>query len=372
MLPSLLKQLIPLIVIIVLLSACKQEKPQTGIISAYNLEVDRSLLGKRLSIFIYPDYLEPQLVKRFEEVYGVDILIDYYENNETMLAKLQAGGIGQYDLIVPTDYAVPVMVSQGLLQPLEKKNIPNLNNLDPRFLNLPFDPGNEYSVCYQWGTMGFGIRTDLVDLSDKDYRTWKVVFDPAYQLGPFVMQDAQRETIAAALIYLGYSVNTTDEAQLKEAEELLIAQRKRVLAYVGTSTCKELLVSGDAVVGHNYNGDILMAQNELSAIKYVIPREGSIIWTDNIAVPKGAPNKYTAEVFINFILDAENGGILTNYTMYASPNKASRPYIKPEIRENPDAFPPDELLDKLQFIVDLGQDTRLYDRMWTRIKAAGN
>jgi len=285
---------------------------------------------------------------------------------------LQAGGIGQYDLIVPTDYVIPVMIKQRLLLPLDKENIPNLKNLDPRFRNLPFDPENQYSVCYQWGTMGLGIRTDLIDPNEKEYDTWKVVFDPAYELGPFVMQDAERETIAAALVYLGYSVNTTDEVELKAAEELLMAQRKRVLAYVGTSTCRELLVSGDAVVGHNYNGDIKMGQNEVKAIKYVIPREGSVIWTDNLAVPAGAPGQYTAEVFINFILDAENGGVLTNYTMYASPNKASLPYIKPEIRDDPNTFPPEEVTDKLQFIVDIGQATALYDKVWTRVKAAGN
>lgn len=350
----------------------KNGSPQSAIIAAYNLEVDRSKLGKTLNLFIYPDYLDPQLVKKFEEVYGVKVVIDYYDNNEAMLAKLQAGGIGQYDVIVPTDYAVVVMRQQMLLQPLNKKNIPNLKNLNPLFTNLPFDPENQYTVCYQWGTMGLGIRSDLVDAKRQDINTWKIVFDPEYSLGPFTMLDAQRETIAAALIYLGYSVNTVDEGQLQAAQALLLAQRRRVLAYTGTSTARELLVSGDAVVIHNYNGDILMGQSEAPAIRYVLPREGSIIWTDNLAIPAGAPNPYTGEVFINFLLDAQNGAILSNFTHYASPNKASLPYLDEKIRNNPDIYPPDEVLRKLQFIEDIGEKVKLYDRVWTRVKAGGN
>jgi len=358
------------------LTSCAGEKkdraPQSGTIAAYDLKVDRSKLGKTLNLFIYPDYLDPQLVKKFEEVYGVEVVIDYYDNNEAMLAKLQAGGIGQYDVIVPTDYAVAVMRRQNLLQPLDKANIPNLKNLNPLFASLPFDPDNQYTVCYQWGTMGLGVRSDLLDPANRDLNTWKIVFDPEYSPGPFTMLDAQRETIAAALIYLGYSVNTVDEGELQAAQELLTAQRKRVLAYTGTSTARELLVSGDAVVIHNYNGDILMGQSEAPAIRYLLPREGSIIWTDNLAIPAGAPNQYTGEVFINFLLDAENGAILSNFTHYATPNAASLPYLDEKIRNNPDIYPPEEVIRKLQFIEDIGEKVKLYDRVWTRVKAGGN
>ncbi len=358
------------------LTSCAGEKkdhaPQSGTIAAYNLEVDRSKLGKTMNLFIYPDYLDPQLAKKFEEVYGVKVVIDYYDNNEAMLAKLQAGGIGQYDVIVPTDYAVAVMRQQNLLQPLNKANIPNLKNLNPLFASLPFDPDNQYTVCYQWGTMGLGVRSDLLDPANRDLNTWKIVFDPEYSLGPFTMLDAQRETIAAALIYLGYSVNTTADQELQAAQDLLMAQRKRVLAYTGTSTARELLVSGDAVVIHNYNGDILMGQNEAPAIRYLLPREGSIIWTDNLAIPAGAPNQFTGEVFINFLLDAENGAILSNFTHYASPNAASLLYLDEKTRGNPDIYPPDEVIRKLQFIEDIGEKVKLYDRVWTRVKAGGN
>jgi spermidine/putrescine transport system substrate-binding protein len=340
-----------------------------AVIDAYGAAVHRDSLAPELRLFIWPDYMDRELVQEFERTYGVSVVIDYYDNNEALIAKLTAGGLGQYDVIVASDYAVEVLQREQRLLPLEHAHIPNVVNLEPRFRALPFDSGNRYTVTYQWGTTGLGIRTDLANTSGVELNTWKLVFDSAAQGGPFVMLSDVRETIAAALLYLGHSANTTDSVELAAAEQLLLRQRPRLLTYAASAHGRDLLASGDVVVAHNYSGDILMAQQEVEAIRYVIPREGAILWTDNLAVPARAPSKYTAEVFINFILDAQVGGRLSNFTRYASPNAAAWPHIADELKTNPAVYPDSTVSRRLEVLRDVGAARAQYDRIWSRLRA---
>jgi spermidine/putrescine transport system substrate-binding protein len=179
-----------------------------------------------------------------------------------------------------------------------------------------------------------------------------------------------RETIAAALLYLGYSANSTDSVQLASAERLLRRQRSRLLTYAASAQGRDLLASGDVVVAHNYSGDVLMAQQEVQAIRYVIPREGAILWMDNLAVPARAPSRYTAEVFINFILDGDVGGRLSNFTRYASPNAAAWPHIDDELKTDPGVFPDSGVSRRLEVLRDMGEARARYDRIWNRLRAA--
>jgi spermidine/putrescine transport system substrate-binding protein len=339
------------------------------VIEAYGLSVPRDSIGERLALFNWPDYLDPELVTEFERAYGVDVSIDYYDTNEAMIAKLGAGGTGQYDIVVGSDYAVEVLVQQGLAQPIERANLPNFANLDPRFVDLPFDPGNVYSIPYQWGTTGLGVRADLVVDSSRIVSSWALVFDPERAIGPFTMLSDPRETIAAALLYLGHSANSTDPAELAAAERLLMEQRDRLLTYASAATARDLLGSGDATVGHNYSGDVLMVRGELPDVRYLIPEEGSLIWTDNLVIPAGAPNKRLAEVFINFILDAEVGARLSNFTLYATPNAAALPLVDAELRADRSIYPDSAVLARLEIARDVGEARQLYDRIWTRLRA---
>jgi spermidine/putrescine transport system substrate-binding protein len=341
------------------------------VVEAYGLRVETARLGDELHLFTWPDYMDPQLLDDFEETYGVHVSVDYYDNNEALIAKLKAGGVGQYDLIVGSDYAVEILRRDGLLLPLDKEGVPNLKNLDPRFTDLPFDPGNRYSVAYQWGTSGLGVRTDLVEDRSRPLDTWKLVFDPASAVGPFAMMDDPRETIGAALIYLGYSVNATDPRQLAAAESLLVRQKPRVVTYAPFATARDLLASGDLVVAHNFSGDVRMARAEVPGLRFEIPREGAILWTDNLAVPKGAPHRYAAAVFINFLLDAEVGARLSNFTRYASPNAAALPKIDPALRADRSIYPDSATMARLQILRDVGPARALYDRIWTRLRASG-
>jgi spermidine/putrescine transport system substrate-binding protein len=338
------------------------------VIEAYGRAVPRDSLSRTLYLFNYTDYLPSSLARRFEREYGVKVVVDFYDHTDAMIAKLQAGGIGQYDLVIAADYAVSILRDRGLLRTLDHAALPNLANLDSTFLDPPFDPGNRHSVAYQWGTSGLGIRTDRVP-ADRPLDTWRLVFDSAAAVGPFTMLDEPREVIGAALKYLGHSANTTNPAELAEAEALLKAQRRRVLAYASATGGRDLLAAGDALVAHGYSGDIATARAEVPAVRYVLPREGSLLWVDNLTVPSGARSRYTAHVFINFLLDAANGAALSNHTRFATPNRASVPLVDSTLTGDPAIYPAADVRARLEILRDLGPGARAYDAVWTRVMA---
>ncbi|MGB5732102.1 MAG: spermidine/putrescine ABC transporter substrate-binding protein [Acidimicrobiia bacterium] len=323
------------------------------------------------------DYEVTDLVALFEETYGVKIIQTFYEDNETMLAQIEAGG-APYDLIVPSDYMVSTMADPevALLAKLNKAAIPNLVNIDPLFTGMPFDPTGDYSVPYQAGTSGLGFAYEYVD--DSEGISWGLVFDPEMSepyAGLISMLNDERETLGAALKYLGYSVNTTDQAELDEATEILAAANSRIAAY-DSAAFDDLLVAGETVVAHGWNGGFFGSFDEISTddydayedFGYAVPMEGGIIWVDLMAIPVTAEHPCTALTFINFILDPEVGGELTNYTYYMSPNLAAYEYIDPEILEDPSIFPDEETMNNLEFIADVGDFSLNYADAFAQAK----
>lgn len=324
-------------------------------------------LAEELHIYNWSEYIDPEIYEEFEKEFGVKVIEDTFSSNEDLLAKLQAGATG-YDLIVPSDYMVAIMIELDLLAELNYDNIPNFENIDAKFKNPPYDPENKYSVPYQWGTTGIGYSLDVFEEDPPE--SWAFLFDPelaSEYAGQISMLDDARESIGAALKYLGYSLNTTDEAQLEEAKQLLIQQKEWVAAY-DSDGFEDLLAAGETVIAHGWSGDFFAAAEEAEHIWYGIPEEGGVIWTDNLAVPKTAPSQYTAEVFINYLLRPEVGAKITNFTWFGSPNKASEEFIDAEILEEPAIYPPPEVMDRLEFIRDVGDATAIYDRIWTEIK----
>jgi len=323
------------------------------------------------------DYEVTDLVAKFEAEYGVKIVQTFYEDNETMLAQVEAGG-APYDLIVPSDYMVSTMADPevALLAELNKDAIPNLANLDPLFSGMPFDPSGDFSVPYQAGTSGLGFAYEYVD--DSEGISWGLVFDPVMSepyAGMITMLNDERETLGAALKYLGYSVNTTDQGQLDEATAILAAANDRIAAY-DSAAFDDLLVAGESVVAHGWNGGFFGSFDEISTddydayedFGYAVPTEGGIIWVDLMAVPITAEHPCTAHTFINFILDPENGGELTNYTYYMSPNLAAYEYIDPDILEDPSIFPDEETMNNLEFIADVGDFSNSYTDAFAQAK----
>ena len=350
-----------------LAAACDKTPEVPALVDAHGLRVETGTLEPQVNLFTWPDYMDPELLREFEATYGVRVVVDYYDTNEALLAKLDAGGSREYDVIVASDYAVDALIGDQALAAMDSAAVPNLRNLAPRFRRPPYDPDGRFTAAYQWGTSGLGVRTDRIDGPLPD--SWAVVFDSAAAAVPFAMLNEARETIGAALIYLGHSPNSTSEAELTAAADLLRAQRARVLTYAPFASARDMLASGDVTVAHNYSGDVLMAKAENSAIEFVIPREGSIIWTDNMAVLKEAPHPNAARVLVNYLLDAEIGARLSNFTRYATPNAAAEPFIDADLRNDRAVYPDAAVLERLHFLRDLGPHRARYDRIWTEIRA---
>ncbi len=320
----------------------------------------------KLNVFIWSEYIDPEIIKGFEKKFNCKVTVDLYEDNESMMAKLEGGGDALYDIIVPSDYIVPALVSRNLLAPLRMENLPNVKNVEERFLKPPYDKENKFTVPYQWGTVGLYVRKK----KDKPIEeTWGLLFDPAKAYGKFVLIDSMRENFSAALRYKGHSVNTTDAANLTSVRDLLIDAKKRAVGFESGVGGKNKVLAKGASVAIAYSGDAVRGMAEDPETYYFVPKEGGEIWMDNLAVPAKAPHRDLAEKFINYILEPEVGAQLSNFNQYPTPNKASRAFINSEDLNNPAIYPTPEIMSKLEFLHDLGDSTKLFDEIWTEVKS---
>lgn len=357
------------------LSACARTTaiPEVTASAAPPVETEAPPVSEELKpateivIYNWSEYIDPAIYDMFEEEFGITILEDNFSNNEELLAKLQGGATG-YSLIVPSDYTVSIMIAEGMLAELDHNNIPNLSNLSDRFRILPYDPGNRYCAPYQWGTTGLGYIEGEVEAPS----SWAVLFEPDPEsptFGRTTMLDDVREGFAAALVYMGYDINTTDENQLQEAKQLLVNAREGLAGY-DSDTYENLLASGENLMAHGWNGDFLVAQEENEAIAYVVPEEGGVIWVDNICIPATVTpeNKLAAELFINFLLRPDIGAMLSEFNYYASPNAAAEAELGEEFLSDPTVYPPQDVMDRLQFIRPVGEAESVYQRLWDEVK----
>jgi spermidine/putrescine transport system substrate-binding protein len=331
---------------------------------AYAAEVDRSKLSKQLNIYNWSDYVDESTIPNFEKEFGVKVNYDTYEDNEAMLAKLQSGATG-YDLVVPTGYMIEIMLKQGLLMPINHDHIPNIKGVSPALQNPPYDPGRKHTVPWQWGTTGFGYNSKKVAAP---VDSWKLLWDEQYK-GKITMLDDMRSSISVALKVQGYSINSTTEKELMDAKKLLMEQKPLLKAYI-SAPVKSLLISGEVWLSELWVGDVLMAKEENEDLAYCIPKEGCEIWDDNLAIPKSAPHKYTAEVFMNYALRPEVSAAVSNFVHYATPVEAAKKFINKEDLNNPGIYPSEAVMKRLEYLVDVGEATRIYDQIWTELKAA--
>src|SRR6185436_13818120 len=256
-------------------------------------------------------------VRAFERRHGVRVNLDLYDSNEALLAKVQSGNAG-YDVICPSNYVVQILMKQGLLRPLDHSALPHLPNLDPRFVDQPYDPGNRYSVPYFWGTAGIGYLKSRVGRID----SWGAMWDPRFR-GRILMLDDPREALGAALKWEGQSFNATDEPRLRRARELLLRQKPLVKTY-NSSNFEDVLLSGDVWLAHGWNGQFAKAMEQDPDVEYVIPREGSSLFIDSLVVPAGAPHPELAHAFIDYTLEAEVAAEICATMRYSTPNAAAR------------------------------------------------
>jgi spermidine/putrescine transport system substrate-binding protein len=321
--------------------------------------------NNQLNLFIWSEYIDPEIISDFEKEYDCKVIVDLYEDNESALAKLQGGGDSQYDIVVPSDFIIPAMIGLNLLAPLDHGKIPNISNLDGKFINPTYDPGNKYSVAYQWGTVGIYIRKGEKPIE----RTWGLLLDESKSPGPFLMMDSIREMIGSALRYKGYSVNSTNPEELLQARTLLLEAKKRSLGFEGGVGGKNKVLSKTVNAAVVYNGDAVRGMTDDPETEYFVPDEGGVIWCDNMCIPAKAPHREMSEKFINFILDAKVGARLSNFNQYATPNKAAREFITPDDLNNSAIYPSEEMMGKLEFIIDAGDAAQLYDEIWTQVKS---
>jgi spermidine/putrescine transport system permease protein len=318
----------------------------------------------QLNIYTWSSYISPRVIHGFEREYHCQVNYDLYDSNEALLAKLQAGNV-DYDLVVPSDYMVEILVRQGLLAKLAKQRMPNAwANTDPRFLGLPFDPRNEYSVPYAWGTTGLAYRADLVK---EDIDSWSVLFDPRFA-GHILLLDDTREVFGMALKELGYSLNSTDPDQIRQARDLLRREKAMVKGY-NSSNFEQDLAAGDAWIAQAYNGNMTFVMRDEPRIRYVIPKEGCTISVDCACIPRHAPHPQLAEDFINYFHRPEVAALFVNDCGFNTPNRYDRHEIDPWLLANPAVFPNPAALTRCEFMRDLGPVISLYDRYWTEIKA---
>ncbi len=317
----------------------------------------------KLNIYNWFDYLPQELIDKFSKEYEVEVTLDTYDSNETLLARLKAGVTG-YDVAVPGDYMVKILIEEGLLERSEPNKLPNFENVDPAWIDVYWDPGRNYSIPYQWGTTSFMVDTEVYD---GDIDTLAILFDPPKELsGRINMLKDVNDVLNAGLRYLGFPRCNDDPGQLKALNDLLLGAKKHWLGF-NSDGAKEVLVSGDAAAGMIWNGYGLRARLEKPSLKYAYPREGFTGWMDNIVVLKDAPNYDNALLFMNFMMEPENAAALSNFARYASGIEGVEPWLDPILAEAPELNPPADA-PQPEFVPPCPPEVvRFYDRIWTNL-----
>jgi spermidine/putrescine-binding protein len=319
---------------------------------------------KSLRIFIWEEYIDPEVFELFGREFGVKVIEDNYGSNEDMRAKLQAGG-AVYDLVVPSDYMVTLLMKEGLLLPIDLSRIPNLRYVGERFRDPPYDPGHRYSVPYQWGITGIGYNKTQVTPPPT---RWADLFEPA-RIEPYrnriSMLNDIREVIAAALVASGHSPESADPQHLAQAQALLL-QQKPYLAKYDSESFEDSLASGETVLAQGWSGEIAMAQAQNPDIGFAVPAEGTFVFVDNWAIPKGAQQKELALEFINFVLRPEMSAMIVNHARYGSVNEAAKVFVSPEILNGPSYYWPEDT--KIWWLYDFSDPDRRHERVWLELK----
>jgi spermidine/putrescine transport system substrate-binding protein len=332
-------------------------------VAALTWGMGQALAAGELHIYNWGNYTNPELVEKFEKAHDVKVTLDGYDSNETMLAKVKPGGSG-YDVVVPGDYMIAIMIKEGLLLETNPNEMENFKNVDERWVDVYWDPGRKYSIPYQWGTTSFTVNTEAYG---GDIDTLAILFDPPDELkGRINMLNDINDVINAGLRYLDYPRCNNNKEQLKELSDLLQNAKPhwRTMAY-GTI---EKLTSGDVDVSQNWNGASMRARLQVPALKYAYPKEGFTGWMDNVAVLADAPNPENAKLFLNFMMDPENAALTSNFARYANGIKGSEKFMDPEMLAAPEIIMPENAPDP-DFVPPCEQDVvDLYNKIWTNLK----
>ena len=315
-----------------------------------------------LYVYNWADYIGEETIGAFEAKYGIKVTYDFFDTTDTMIAKVASGNSG-YDITFPTSINIKGFVERGLVQPLDLTLIPNAKNLGAEWKDPNYDPGNAHSMPYMWWTTGVAFDSEKVP---GGVTSWDALWDPQWK-GRLAMLDDVRECFSAALIKLGYDINTTDDAKLDEALALLQQQKPLLRTY--TTDDIGVLSTGDVWVMQAWGADVYQVVGDRPSVQYVLPAEGGVRGSDTMVLLAGAKHPVAAHLFIDFMLDAQVAAANTNYIGYMGPNEAARQFIDPAILADPAVNPAQSTVAKLQEILDLGPDEQKFGDRWTKLRA---
>lgn len=323
--------------------------------------------SKVVNVYNWTEYISDQVLKDFTAETGIDVVYSTFDSNEAMYAKLKLmNGSGDYDVAFPGTDFVDKMRQEGMLEPLDHAKLNNFNNLGKTFINAPFDPENKYSIPYLWGSSGIAVNTKRIDKAS--LTSWNDLWKPAYEGRVMLMNDL-RDVFTMSLLTLGYSGSTRDPNHIREAYEKLATLLPNVRTF-NSDAPRMPFMEGETYLGLAWNGEVIMAQDQgMPELDFVYPKEGAIMWMDNMVIPKNAKNRDNAYKFIDFILRPKYAAMISEEIGYGSPNEAAKAEMSPELAGNPIVYPPADLLKHALFREDVGDETMaLYQQYWDRLK----
>jgi len=318
-----------------------------------------------INVFNWGDYIDESTLKDFENAYpGIKVNYQYFSTNEDMYVKIKTGG-SPFDIAIPSDYMIKRMLDEGLLNKINMENIPNYKYIDDRFKNLSFDPDNQYSVPYMWGTVGIlynkAMVSDPVD-------SWEILWNKKYEK-QIVMPDSERDSIGITLKMLGYSMNTKNISELEQARDKLIEQKPLVLSYA-VDEVKDMMIGESAALAVVWSGDAYYCMSENENLAYAIPKEGTNYWFDSMVIPSTSKHQKEAELFINFMCETEVAFKNADYIGYATPHKEVMKLLDPDLVSDRNAYPLQEDLANFEIFEYPGDEiNKEYNRIWTEVKA---
>ena len=324
------------------------------------------LVGTTLKVYNWGDYIDESVIGIFENETGIKVIYDTFDTNESMYTKVKNSAAGaSYDVVIPSDYMIKRMIDEDLLAKIDVNELENWDKLGDYYKSREFDPNDEYSVPYMWGTVGIVYNTTMVD---DPVDSWQILWNEKYS-GQIFMMDSVRDSIGITLKMLGYSLNSTSMDELAEAEAKLREQGPLVLAYTGDDV-KDKMIAGEGALAVLYSGDAVTCMDPEEGnpdLAYAIPKEGTNLWFDNMCILKDAQNKEAAMKFIDFMCRTDIAELNRDYINYSTPQLEVYEQLPDEIKNDSTQYPSDEILASGEAFVDLGATMSYYDELWTRI-----
>lgn len=312
------------------------------------------------------DYIDEDLLSKFTEETGIKVVYSTYDTNEIMYQKLKSNP-GSYDLVIPSDYMIEKMINEDMLEKLDFSNIPNAKYTDEEYKSLSYDPNNEYSVPYMWGTIGIVYNPEYVT---EPVNSWDILWDTKYDDHQTIMFDSMRDSLAIGLKKLGYSINSTNPDEIAAATKELITQKQTMKPLYYVDEVKDKMINEEAVLAPVWSGDAAYILSENPKLKFSLPDKGTNKWFDAMVIPKNSKHKENAEKLINFLCDPENALQNVEYIEYSTPNTGAYELLDEEVTGDENFYPSEEVLNKCEVLEDLGDNLQLYDDAWMNVKTS--